>query len=161
MYQQLPLLHQFRLRAAVGWHTFLVAATMFLPASGIAGGIELDSREYKLMLRPTEFTAADSQQAVKRFIKEQLVPAVRDQWNADAANELEKRGLEVGERRVVRFWDSGDCLLFRHGFAWRQRGDIDEHGTRANDVELTLKFRSPDALSGGWHVVEGKAACEE
>ena len=73
MYQQLPFLQQFRLRAAVGWHTFLVAATMFLPASGFAGGIELDSREYKLMLRPTEFTAADPQQGIERFIKEQTL----------------------------------------------------------------------------------------
>ena len=149
MYPQLALLQQFRPRAAVGCYIFFAAAITLLPASGFAGGIELDSREYKLMLRPTEFFAADPQQAVKRFITEQLVPAVRDQWNADAANELAKlakKGLEVGERRIVRFWDSGDCLLFRHGFAWRQRVDIDEHGARADDVELTLKFRSPDAF---------------
>jgi hypothetical protein len=146
MYQQLALLRRICPRAAVGYGTFFAAAITLLPASGFAGGIELDSREYKLMLRPSEFIAADPQHAVKQFIKEQLVPAVRDQWNADAANELEKRGIEVGERRIVRFWDSGDCLLFRHGFAWRQRVDIDEHGTRAKDVEVTLKFRSPDAF---------------
>jgi hypothetical protein len=146
MSRPLVLLRQIRPRAAIGCHTFFAAAIMLLPASGIAGGIELDSREYKLMLRPTEFIAADPQQAIKRFITEQLAPAVRDQWNADAANELAEKRLEVGERRIVRFRDSGDCLLFRHGFAWRQRVDIDEHGTRADDVELTLKFRSPDAF---------------
>jgi hypothetical protein len=146
MSQPLVLLRQIRPRATIGCHTFFAAAIMLLPASGIAGGIELDSREYKLMLRPTEFIAADPQQAIKRFITEQLAPAVRDQWNADAANELAEKRLEVGERRIVRFRDSGDCLLFRHGFAWRQRVDIDEHGTRSRDVELTLKFRSPDAF---------------
>jgi hypothetical protein len=119
---------------------------MLLPASGIADGIELDSREYKLMLHPAEFTAADSQQAVRRFITEQLAPVVRDQWNEDAAKELAKKGLDVDESRIVRFWDSGDCLLFRHGFAWRARTNIDEHGKRADEVELTLKFRSPDVF---------------
>jgi hypothetical protein len=73
------------------------------------------------MLRPTDFIATDRQQAVKRFITEQLMPAVRDQWNGDAANELAKKGLEIGERRIVWFWDSGDYLLYRHGFAWRGR----------------------------------------
>ena len=146
MYKQLALLQQFRPGAAVGYHIFFAAAITLLPASGFAGGIELDSREYKLMLRPAEFFTADPQQAVNRFITEQLVPAVRDQWNADAANELAKKGFEVGERRIVRFWDSGDCLLFRHGFAWRALTDIDEHGKRADEVELTLKFRSPDAF---------------
>jgi hypothetical protein len=112
----------------------------------MAGGIQLDSREYKLMLDATKFDGAELRQAVERFTVEQLVPMVRMQWTSNAADELAAKGLQVGERRIVRFWNSRDCLLYRHGFAWRGRVDIDEHGVRAQEVELTLKFRSPDAF---------------
>jgi len=123
---------------------FILSAILLLPASTLAGGIELDSREYKLMLRAGEFAGSDPGQAVERFTTDQLIPAVRAQWNDDAANELMRKKLEVGERRIVRFWDSGECLLYQHGFAWRGRVETDEHNTRTNEIELTLKFRSPD-----------------
>jgi hypothetical protein len=89
--------------------------------AAIAGGIELDSREYKLMLKPDEFTGADPLLAVRRFTAQQLVPTLREQWNGDAATELASSGMQIGERRIIRFWDSGNCLLYRHGFAWRGR----------------------------------------
>ena len=123
---------------------FILFAVLLLPVSTLAGGIELDSREYKLMLRAGEFAGSDPGQAVERFTTDQLVPAVGSRWNLDAANELMRKKLEVGERRIVRFWDSGECLLYQHGYAWRERVDTDEHDTRANEIELTLKFRSPD-----------------
>ena len=37
---------------------FILFAVLFLPVSTLAGGIELDSREYKLMLRAGEFAQA-------------------------------------------------------------------------------------------------------
>ena len=127
---------------------FSIAAT--------AGGLELDSREYKLMLKPDKFTGADPLKAVEQFTTEQLVPALREQWNYDAAGELTQKGMQIGERRVIRFWDSGDCLLYRNGFAWRGRTEIDEHGKRANELELTLKFRSPDAFLAAGMPVSAK-----
>ena len=132
------------LSAAIRLDAAVVAAILLLPLSGIAGGIELDSREYKLMLDPSKFAGTEPRQAVERFMGEQLVPAVRQQWTDHAADELAEKGLKVGERRVVRFWDSSDCLLYRHGFAWRGRVDTDANGTETDEVELTLKFRSPD-----------------
>jgi hypothetical protein len=134
------------LRITVRLYALIAAATLLLPITAIAGGIELDSREYKMMLKPEEFTGVEAQQAVERFAREQLVPAVRTQWSGNAADELVAKGLKVDERRIVRFLDSRDCLLYRHGFAWRKRVDTGEHGTRAEEVELTLKFRSPDAF---------------
>ncbi len=98
------------LRLAVVSCFLIVISFLLLPVLALAGGIELDSREYKLMLNPEKFTG-QPQQAVERFIKEQLGPAVREQWNSDAAAELAKKGLELGERRIIQFWDSGDCLL--------------------------------------------------
>ena len=132
-----------------------VAAPGFSTAA-TAGGLELDSREYKLMLEPDKFTGADPLKAVERFTTEQLVPALREQWNHDADGELTKKGMQIGERRVIRFWDSGDCLLYRNGFAWRGRTEIDEHGKRANELELTLKFRSPDAFLAAGMPVSAK-----
>src|SRR5215472_3389854 len=124
----------------------IVAATPALPMVAIAGGIELDSREYKLMLSPEKFTGAKPQQAVEQFTTEQLVPALREHWNSDAAGELTQKGMRIGEHRIIRFRDSGDCLLGRNGLAWRERTEIDEQGKGADEVELTLKFRSPDAF---------------
>jgi hypothetical protein len=120
------------------------AAVLLLPVSAIAGAIELDSREYKLMLKPEQFSGADSKQAVKRFAIEQLVPAVRAQWNSDAAAKLQD-DLKPHER-IVRFKDSASCLLSRRGFSWRERVDLKDDGTRSDKAEMTLKFRSPDLL---------------
>ena len=145
MHQQLPLARRARLRIAVKLYTFIVAL-LVLQVAAIAGGVELDSREYKLMLKPQQFIGADPRKAVEHFITQQLAPALRDQWNNDAAKELAGREMQIGDRRIIQFWDSEDCLLYRHGFAWRGRTDIDEHGKRTDEVELTLKFRSPDAF---------------
>src|SRR5215469_6762919 len=68
---------------AVAAPGFSIAAT--------AGCLELDSREYKLMLEPDKFTGADPLKAVERFTTEQLVPALREQWNHDAAAELTQK----------------------------------------------------------------------
>jgi hypothetical protein len=146
MYQQPASSLQSRASIVAKLCIVIAVATPALPMAAIAGGIELDSREYKLMLRPEKFTGAKPQQAVERFTTEQLMPSLREQWNSDAAGELTQKGMQVGELRIIRFWDSGDCLLNRNGFAWRERTEIDEHGKRADEVELTLKFRSPDAF---------------
>lgn len=144
--RRLASLSRTTLSAAIGLYTSIFAAVVVLPSSGTAGGIELDSREYKLMLDPVEFAGKEPRQAIERFTSGQLVPVVRKQWAADAAGELAAKGLKVGERRIVRFWDSSGCPLDTHGFAWRERVDTDANGARADEVELTLKFRSPDAF---------------
>src|SRR5262249_42953794 len=59
---------------------------------------------------------------------------------------LTRNGLHADEHRIVRFWDTTECLLYRHGFAWRARAAIEEDGKRADKVEVTLKFRSPDVF---------------
>ena len=107
-----------------------------------AEGIELTSREYKMMLKPDPFAGSAPEQAIARFL-EQLAPAVREHWGDSPAAELTQKGFELDERRMVQFWDTHECLLQEHGFAWRARADEDDQGGK---VELTLKFRSPDAF---------------
>jgi hypothetical protein len=94
-----------------------LVAILLLPVPGLARGIELDSREYKLMLRSGPFAGTEPGPAIEQFKRDQLVPAVRARWNQDAATELAEQKLKVGERRIVRFWDTRECLLHRHGFA--------------------------------------------
>ena len=71
-----------------------------------AEGIELDSREYKLMLEPERFAGGAPQQAVRRFVRDQLEPAVRRTFGDEAADELKDKGFDLVERRSVRFWDT-------------------------------------------------------
>jgi hypothetical protein len=146
MCSESALSRQARARLLASFSALVAAASLVLSMAAVAGGIELDSREYKLMLKPENFGGVEPRQAIERFATEQLVPALREQWNSDAAAELAQKGMQIRERRVIRFWDSRDCLLFRNGFAWRGRSEIDDRGKRADDVELTLKFRSPDAF---------------
>jgi hypothetical protein len=107
-------------------------------------GIELDSREYKMMLHEEHFGGSTARQAVDGFVLNQLVPAVRGSFGGEAANELRRKGLDLKERRLVRFWDTDTCGLGGHGFALRERADLDALERPAKERELTLKFRSPD-----------------
>ena len=54
----------------------VVVATLILQTTATAAkGIELDSREYKLMLESKRFAGGAPQQAVRRFVRDQLEPA--------------------------------------------------------------------------------------
>ena len=128
-------------------------------------GIELDSREYKLMLQPERFAGGAPQQAVRRFARDQLEPALRPAFGDKAAEELKDKGLGLGERRSVRFWDTDRCALIEHGFALRERVDLNKEGRPAATPKITLKFRSADlflaadlplAARGGAKDVESK-----
>lgn len=93
------------------------------------------SREYKVMLAPEAFggTRRDLLGAAARF------------WSAferevvgltlEAAGDLE----ELTHDRLVRFYDTPDCLLRREGYVFRERRPVGR-GPR----EVTLKFRHPD-----------------
>jgi hypothetical protein len=118
-------------------------AVLIQPAPAAAKGIELDSREYKLMLEPGRFAGGAPEQAIGRFVRDQLEPAVRRSLGDDAADDLKKKELNLGEQRSVRFWDTDSCALIGSGFALRERVDLKE-GRRSSKPEITLKFRSSD-----------------
>ena len=122
----------------------VVATLTFQTNATAAKGIELDSREYKLMLVPERFAGSTPQQTVRRFVRDQLEPAVRRAFGDEAADELKEKGFDLDERRSVRFWDTDDCALIRSGFALRERVDLSDEGRPASEPEITLKFRSSD-----------------
>ena len=144
MRSRLPSTFHGRSRLAAEWPYLVIIFILSSTTPATAGGIELDSREYKMMLKPEKFRGAEPQQAVNQFAVGQLVPALRQLGNGDAAEELAAKGLKRNENRIIRFKDSSNCILYRHGFAWRERVDVSADGARSNDAELTLKFRSPD-----------------
>ncbi len=122
----------------------VVATLTFQTTATAAKGIELNSREYKLMLVPERFAGGAPQEAVRRFARDQLEPAVRRAFGDEAADELKKKGFDLDERRSVRFWDTDDCVLIRSGFALRERVDLSDEGRPTSKPEITLKFRSSD-----------------
>jgi hypothetical protein len=138
-----------------------VLAALIQPAAAAAGGIELDSREYKLMLEPGRFAGGAPKSAVDRFLREQLEPAVRQSFGGEAADELKERGLDFDERRRVRFWDTATCALIESGFALRERVDLDEDGRPASEPELTLKFRSSDLFLAASMRLEARAGAKD
>jgi hypothetical protein len=139
----------------------MVALAALMPTSALAKGIELDSREYKLMLEPVHVAGGAPEQSVGRFVREQLEPAVRRSFGGKAADELKEKGLDLDERRRVRFWDTADCALIRSGFALRERVDLDEEGRAASEPELTLKFRSSDLFLAASMRLEARAGAKD
>jgi hypothetical protein len=119
-------------------------AVLIQPAAAAAKGIELDSREYKLMLEPARFAGDAPEQTVGRFVREQLAPAVHRSFGDEAADELKEKGLDLDERRSVRFWDTASCALIKSGFALRERVGLSKDGHPVSKPEITLKFRSSD-----------------
>lgn len=124
---------------------FLAIAIAALLVSGAAeaGPIDLDSREYKLMLGPEHFAGGDSQAVVDR-LDEALKPLIAAQVSNDAERDFSKREFKLDKRRTVRFWDTATCGLDGAGFALRERADLDDQDRASDDRELTLKFRTVD-----------------
>jgi hypothetical protein len=146
-------------------HAFASVLLLFLltthavPAA--AKGIELDSREYKLMLDPDRFAGEAPEKAVEDFIRDQLEPAIRTSFGDDAADELAAKGVDLEKRRSVRFWDTEACALNSNGFAFRERIDLSEDDSPTSDPEITLKFRSPDLFLAADMRLEARERAEE
>ena len=105
--------------------TVILAAALLAPSA--AGGFELESREYKLMLDPQKFSGTPSADAANRFWSDMLKPVI--ERRLDERNNGEprhKNKFKLDEERIVRFFDTGDCDLDRQGYVFRERVDIEE-----------------------------------
>jgi hypothetical protein len=122
----------------------IVALSALMQTTAAGKGIDLDSREYKIMLEEEHFGGGAPEHSVDRFVRDQLEPAVRRNFGGGAADELASKSLDLDERRLVRFWDTETCALINHGFALRDRVDLGAADRPATKGEITLKFRSPD-----------------
>jgi hypothetical protein len=139
----------------------LVALSALMQTTAVGKGIDLDSREYKIMLEEEHFGGRTPEHSVDRFVRDQLEPAVRRKFGGEAADELAREGFELEERRLVRFWDTDTCALIKNGFALRDRVELDEDDQPAAEGEITLKFRSPDLFLAANARLDAHAGAEE
>lgn len=83
-----------------------VASTLLAmqPPSTEAKGIELDSREYKLMLEPEHLAGGAPEDAVDEFLRDQMERAIRESFGGDAADELarKRRGPREAPERPLQ-----------------------------------------------------------
>ncbi len=137
------------------------AALTLLPLrQGLASDIKIDSREYKLMLKPGEFAGTDPRANIDRFVREELTLLVRAHWSAAAAERLQDRGLKLEKSRIVQFKDTEKCLLSHNGFAWRERFKLNNSGERSGEATGTFKFRSPDIFLAAASRKSGGSDCK-
>lgn len=109
----------------------LVCALAVLTPPALANP-DVTSREYKLMLKVSEFSYTSESADVNDFLDD-LEAAV------EAAISRNVTGSEsLTKIRDVMFYDvQGDCTLQSLGYSFRERVD-------SGSSEVTLKFRSPD-----------------
>jgi hypothetical protein len=112
-----------------------LGATLLGAAS--AEPLDLDSREYKLMLNATKFGGAPAT-AIAQFEQKLatiLAGALKDKFKA-----------KPSEQRRIVFRDTDKCALTLSGHSLRERSDLEGGAVVAGSREMTLKLRTPDIV---------------
>ncbi|HEV7321355.1 MAG TPA: hypothetical protein VGO04_22355 [Ensifer sp.] len=100
-------------------------------------GHVLLAREYKLLLKPSEFKANPTLVSANAFWASRIERIVS---TIDNHPESFKKVVH----RAIRFWDTADCVLSRHDLILRTREEMDENFNPTGKLETTLKLRMPD-----------------
>ncbi len=135
---------------------------LLAPAAASAEGIQIESREYKLMLDPGKF--ADNQAAaVERFWNDKggLKQVIDQHLDRKDGVPRSKGSFELDKERNILFREiklasAKDCALDRSGYAFRERVDVEGGKVKEKTREATLKFRTPDSILGGRRRIEGR-----
>jgi hypothetical protein len=137
---------------------FFLIASATTAAQG--GGIKLDSREYKLMLAPSKFVAAeDPGKVVDRFWRQALKPIIDGRLDPrhDGTPRSKKAFKPDSKERHVLFRDTKDCVLDRNGYSFRERVRLRNGGEDSSSREVTLKFRTPDLFLASETALKGSS----
>ncbi|MDX0481429.1 hypothetical protein GOD90_20350 [Sinorhizobium medicae] len=97
----------------------------------------LAAREYKLLLKASEFQARPRLQSANAFWTSRIAGIVS---MVDKHPEPFKKVVH----RVIRFWDTADCVLSKNDLILRTREKMDEDFASTSKLETTLKLRMPD-----------------
>ncbi|NEI93923.1 hypothetical protein GR248_24295 [Rhizobium leguminosarum] len=116
---------------------------------------ELNAREYKLLLNPARFREATSDIAVSTFWEERLKPAILNLGHRDGEARHDGQ-FGAPSERIVRFWETSDCLLTRADLALRERLPAQNGTPVAGQSEITLKLRMPDLFVVAATVLPGR-----
>ncbi|MBD9491486.1 hypothetical protein [Ensifer sp. ENS11] len=100
-------------------------------------GHVLAAREYKLLLKASEFQAEPTLQSANAFWTSRIAGIV-------SLIDEEPEPFERVVHRTIRFWDTADCVLSRNDLILRTREEMDENFVSAGTFETTLKLRMPD-----------------
>lgn len=120
------------------------ALILQLPPPALAGGLTIDSREYKLLLTPTDF-AGDPNARASEFWDGRLKPIIGTHLDRRESGESRaKKSFVLRHQRRVSFKDTTGCTLSLAGFSYRERAALMAEPGGAATVETTLKFRSSD-----------------
>src|SRR5262249_16401184 len=145
-------------RVQCGWLALICFFIGFATAGAQAGGIKLDSREYKLMLAPGKFAGEDEvAKVVDRFWHEALKPIIDGRLDTrhDGTPRSKKAFKPDSEQRHVVFRDTEDCLLDHNGYSFRERVRL-KNGDEKSNREVTLKFRTPDLFLASETALKGR-----
>jgi hypothetical protein len=113
------------------------------PPVSASNDLQVDSREYKLMLEASRFGGSNP------------LSVIDELWNGpmrqliQGTDGIEVKGgaFELEKDRAVRFWDTsgGGCTLRKHGYAFRERVKVKDGKEVDKKREVTLKFRHQQA----------------
>ncbi|AJC83300.1 hypothetical protein IE4803_PD00095 (plasmid) [Rhizobium etli bv. phaseoli str. IE4803] len=104
---------------------------------------KLKAREYKLLLKPDRFSES-ALEKVERFWNDRMKRLIDDELGQDDQGSSRHEGrFSPTEVRVVRYWDTADCLLTRAHLTLRERRQIDKLA-KSDECQITLKLRMPD-----------------
>jgi hypothetical protein len=109
-------------------------------AQQVAG---LQSREYKLMLRPERFDIKDPAKTVGEFWENLKTVIAEDIGRRDDGGPRHQGSFTDSKQRRILFRDTPDCALNEHGYTLRERIKIKKGKP---EREVTLKFRTPDLI---------------
>jgi len=120
--------------------------------SNLGQSVEIEGREYKLLLDAGRFKGAPDNALAGHFWNDQLKPIVESELGPEEDGGSRAGGeLKLKKSRIVVFHDTKDRLLSKRGFALRKRTFVAD-GVLVGEPEITLKFRTPDVLlAGGYH----------
>jgi hypothetical protein len=141
-----------------GWLALICFFISFATAGAQAGGIKLDSREYKLMLAPGKFAREDeAAKVVDRFWHEALKPVIDGRLDTrdDGTPRSKKAFKPDSKQRHVLFRDTEDCLLDHNGYSFRERVRLKDREENSSNREVTLKFRTPDLFLASETALKG------
>jgi hypothetical protein len=117
-----------------------------LAAAASAAELKLESREYKLMLKPAGFIGSEPDKAVRTFWDQQLKPIIAERLDRRKNGKTrDKESFERKGQRTIVYKETEACLLNNTGYIVRERQDLLKDGRPdPKEREVTLKFRTPD-----------------
>jgi hypothetical protein len=112
----------------------------------LSGGLALDSREYKMLLKAGPFSGSPEAHAAKVW-EEDLKPMIaRDLDRRNNGEVRSKKSFALKHRRRIEFKDTATCELGSVGLSYRERAKWSAESGAEHTIEATLKLRGPDAF---------------